>query len=240
MGFQLFATLDREWESLVTSATASAALRRWADDPILGTLLGLDDIVRRTSREAHRDGADALLAALVKRAPTDETATRALLQALSPGLNKVARRMGAARDPDIAPEVVAVALAKIRCYPWQRRPRSIAANLILDVLHELWATRRADGRVDERPVPPDDLGRLPFPEPTVAPRYPNGREVLEVVARRRQVPPEQLQLMSDSILDQVPLSMAARRAGISTKAMKSRRARARTSVVRAYQLAASA
>jgi hypothetical protein len=71
-------------------------------------------------------------------------------------------------------------------------------------------------------------------------RQPDGREGLEFVARSARGPPEQLRLISDAVLDRIPVSVAARQAGLSVKAMTRRRERARASVVRAYELPESA
>ncbi|MGH9014409.1 MAG: hypothetical protein ACRDZ1_10805 [Acidimicrobiia bacterium] len=241
MGFELFAALDFDWRLAVSSRAAQAALRRWRGDPVLGRLRDLDEILERTARGADRRDANAVLTALLRQAKTDEMAARAALQALAPGLTNVAKRMGAARDPDIAAEVVAVALTKIKSYPYERRARAVAANLVLDVLNALWHSHGPqDGRPRERCVAPDHLARVPDPQPDAATARPTGRDVLEAVADSGRLPAEQLTLIADAVLDRVPVPMAAARAGISEKAMWRRRDRARASVVRAYRLARSA
>jgi hypothetical protein len=68
---------------------------------------------------------------------------------------------------------------------------------------------------------------------------PNAREVLEVAASSGRIPNGQVQLVFDAVLDQVPVSAAAARAGVSVKAMTRRRDRAKASVVRAYRAARS-
>ena len=231
MGFELFAALEREWQVVAVSAEADAALRAWATDPVLGRIRGVGEILEHTRRGTDRANADLILGALLRRAPRDEVAARAALQALSPGLINVARRMGAARDPDVAAEVVTVALARIKCYPYERRPRAIAANVVLDVLHALWQDRSSVGR--EMATPAEELHRVADPEPA-EPSRPNAREVLEVAASSGRLPAEQLQLVFDAVLDRMPLSTAAAEAGISIKAMTRRRERARATVIRAY------
>jgi len=139
--------------------------------------------------------------------------------------------MGAARDPDVAAEVVTVALARIKCYPYERRPRAIAANVVLDVLHALWQDRPSAGR--EMATPAEELHRVAEPEPAERSR-PNARDVLEVAASSGRLPAEQLQLVFEAVLDRMPLSTAAAEAGISIKAMTRRRERARATVIRAY------
>jgi DNA-directed RNA polymerase specialized sigma24 family protein len=231
MGFELFAALERDWQVVAASPAADAAVRRWATDAVLGQVAGVAEILERTAPGQNRAMADSILGALMRRAGRDEFAARVALQALTPGLLTLARRMGAAHDPDVAPEVVTAALARIKCYPCERRPRAVAANVILDVLAAVCRSRSAAGR--EMATPPERFHRVVEPEPVERTR-PDAREVLEIAARSGRLPKEQLQLVFDAVLDQVPVSAAAARAGISTKAMTRRRERARASVVRAY------
>jgi DNA-directed RNA polymerase specialized sigma24 family protein len=231
MGFELFAALERDWQLVAAGPDADAARQRWAADPVLGHIHSVGEILERTAPGRDRASADAILGALLRRAARDEFAARAALQALTPGLSTLARRMGAARDPDVAPEVVAAALARIKCYPCERRPRAVAANVILDVLAAVCKSRSAAAR--ETATAPERFHRVVEPEPTEHAR-PDAREVLEVAARSGRVPDGQLQLVFDAVLDQVPVSDAAARAGISIKAMTRRRERARANVVRAY------
>lgn len=234
MSLDLFATLDAEWQTVTSSRAARDAVCTWASDPVLRSLRDLDDVLVRTVAGSNRADADATLRALVRRAPDDDVAARAVLQALIPGLAGVARRLGASRDDDVAAEVIGAAWARIRSYPWQRRQGSVAGNLILDVLHVLWAARK---RTADLAVEPDDLARIAVDEPPSPSTLPTARDVLETVAISGRVPACQLQLVGEAVLDRVPVSEAARRAGISTKAMTRRRERARASVVRAYVLA---
>ena len=236
MGFELFAALERDWQVVATSSEADAALQSWATDPVLGDIHSVGEILERTRPGTDRASVDSVLSALMRRAPRDEIAARAALQALSPGLINVARRMGAARDPDVAAEVIAVALARIKCYPHERRPRAVAANVVLDVLHALWQGRSSIGR--ETVTPSEELYRVVEPE-TVERSRPDAREVLEVAASSGRLPAGQLQLVFDAVLDQVPVSAAAAQAGISIKAMTRRRERARATVIRAYHAARS-
>jgi hypothetical protein len=240
MGFELFAALDLDWRIMTASRSAETALRRWRDDPVLRRLRCLDDVLERTGRHADRRDADAVLVALMRRAVYDDLAARAALQALTPGLTNVAKRMGAARDSDIASEVVAVALARIKSYPYQRRQRSVAANLVLDVLNALWRGRDGANSPREACVAPETLARIPDQEPAQPSNQPNGRDVLELAARSGRVPAGQLSLISDAVLDRVPVSTLAARASISEKAMWRRRERAWATVVRVCRFQRSA
>lgn len=237
MGFALFTDLDADWRIITGGRAAQDALRRWKSDPVLGSVVCLDDLLARTARGAAPTDADALLRALLGRAPSDDVAARTVLQAVVPGLVNVARRIGARENADLQAEVLAVAWTKIRCGRWDQRQGSIASHLLLDVLH---VVSRIPQTRPEQLVTPEDLARIvPAPEPTED-RGPTGREVLEFVARSGKIAAHQLHLVSDAVLDRTPVSVAAHEAGISVKAMTRRRERARASVVRAYALARSA
>lgn len=127
-----FDALDRSWATLVHSPEAAAALDRWASDLALAAP-DLDTLVERIWA-ATKPVADRALAGLARRAPTDPTAARVLLQVLRPGLRNLGRRLalGASFD-DVDHELVALAWERIRTYPIERRPASIAANVLLDV-----------------------------------------------------------------------------------------------------------
>jgi DNA-directed RNA polymerase specialized sigma24 family protein len=236
MGLELFAALAQDWQVVASSPEADAALHRWRTDPVLGHFHSAGEILERTALGAERVTSDSVLGALLHRAPRDEFAARVALQVLSPGLLTVARRMGAARDPDVAAEVVAAGLARIKCYPCERRPQGFAANVILDVLNAVHRGRSSAGR--EMATPPEMFHWVAEPEAS-KPARPDAREVLEVAASSGRLPEGQVQLVFDAVLDQVPVSAAAARAGISVKAMTRRRDRAKASVVRAYRAARS-
>jgi hypothetical protein len=237
MSFPLFAELDADWCAVVASQGARDALARWSDDPPLRDAQTLDEVLARTARGSDRMEADLVLRALMVRAPLDEIAARTVLQAVIPGLVSVARRVGARENPDLEAEIATVAWTEIRGGRLTGRRGSIAGQLLLDVFHVVSRLRRNDL---EHPVAPADLARFaPLADDRDA-RRPDGREVLELVARSGRVPPEQLRLISDAVLDRLPVSVAAHRAGVSVKAMTRRRERARASVIRAYDLPESA
>jgi hypothetical protein len=150
MTWQLFRALDAEWEVLVKSAAARAATARWAGDAVLGPqpdLTGIVAVLRAGGSDPA--GADRLLGALAARAPADDVALRVMLQALLPGLANVAKRLGrGVVDETLEADVIVEGVERIRHYPLGRRPRAIAANVVLDVFGRI-ARRRAD---DDWPV----------------------------------------------------------------------------------------
>jgi hypothetical protein len=135
MTWRLFPALDDDWRLVVGGAAARAARARWADDAVLASYPDVGSVVEALRSGGNdRDAADRVLGALAARAPVDDVALRAMLQALLPGLVNVAKRLGRGTvDEDLEATVVAEAVLRIRRYPLQRRPRAIAANVVLDV-----------------------------------------------------------------------------------------------------------
>jgi DNA-directed RNA polymerase specialized sigma24 family protein len=131
----LFAKLEAEWRELGGSVSALNALRIWAQsDPSLDPFDDLHALVRFVQRSPDRAQAEELLACLAARAPSDPLAARTLLQVVFYGLVRIAAdfRSVAHSDEDAASMVVATAYERICTYPIERRPRSIAPNILLD------------------------------------------------------------------------------------------------------------
>ena len=127
--------LDAEWPELGASAPAAAALRLWArSDLSLQGFEDLRDVVHFVQRSGRCLRGEQVLACLATRAASDPLAARALLQVVLYGLIRIAAdfRSAASSDEEAASMVVAVAFERIRTYPIDRRPRSIAANILLD------------------------------------------------------------------------------------------------------------
>jgi len=127
-----FDALDRSWTTFTRSPGATAGLQRWRDDRDLDAA-DLETLVRRTW-QAQRADADRTCAALARRAPSDAVAARVLLQVLRPGLRALGRRMalGGSFD-DVDQALLALAWERICTYPIDRRPTTIAGNILLDV-----------------------------------------------------------------------------------------------------------
>ena len=127
--FYDLAGLDAEWSRLSDSSDARTAVWRWGlTQPALGGLANLDDVLARRRDPAE---APAVLAALAALAPTDLLAARTLLQALVPGLLRLAATAGY-DDPSAMAEMLSLAWERIRIYP-STRPGSVAGNVLLDV-----------------------------------------------------------------------------------------------------------
>ncbi|HWL44478.1 MAG TPA: hypothetical protein VNQ73_16175 [Ilumatobacter sp.] len=144
------ALLDAEWATLACGPSARRALIRWSRSH--AALGGLVDFAALLDRRRDPMAANGVLAALAALAPDDELAGRVLLQALVPGLVRLAANAGY-DDPNALDEMVSLAWERIRTYPTTRRG-SVAANVLWDV--RKWYRRH---RVIEAPrsVPLDDV-----------------------------------------------------------------------------------
>jgi hypothetical protein len=139
MGFDPVASLDRDWQRLLRGPMP-ARLRAWTHEeptlaPFAGEPVRLIGFLRGSASAATKD---CLLQALVRIAAEEPLAARVVLEAIVPGLTRLAERIiFDARDRD---ELWALLLGhawqQIRGYPLARRPSRIAANLLLE-------TRRA-------------------------------------------------------------------------------------------------
>ena len=133
-------SLDAEWRRLTRTSRACQAPKQWSiAHPALRGLADLDGLLER--RRDDR-AAPAVLRALAVLAPGDDLAARTLLQALLPGLVRLAGMVGY-DDPAAIEEMVSLAWERIRTYPAGRRG-SVAANVLFDVRKRYRAHRRID------------------------------------------------------------------------------------------------
>lgn len=132
--------LDAEWERIASSPEARRAVIRWAaDHPPLRELADLREVLERR-RDPRHEG--EVLSALAALARTDELAARSLLQALLPGIIRLASR-AMLDDPGADSELVALAWERIRTYP-SGRAGPVAGNVLLDVKKRYRRHRRID------------------------------------------------------------------------------------------------
>jgi hypothetical protein len=84
-------SLDAEWRRLTRTSRARRALKQWSiAHPALRGLADLDGLLERRRDD---QAAPAVLRALAVLAPGDDLAARTLLQALLPGLVRLARTL---------------------------------------------------------------------------------------------------------------------------------------------------
>jgi hypothetical protein len=156
--------LEREWPQLVHSL--DARLRGWhACEPALTSFPSVRPLVCFLQQPgADYDAKDAVLAALLHQAQTERHAGRIVLQALLPGLKRLAGVY--IRIPEEREEVWSTLLCacweRICTYPLQRRPQRIAANLLADTRRALWKERTLALAQAERETPLPDLPLPPL------------------------------------------------------------------------------
>lgn len=136
--------LDAEWQALVEAPATAQALARWRrlEQP-LQEIDDLPQLRRLVHDRTQLDRADRVLAALVRLAAVtghdDLLATRVVLQLMAPGGMRLAKGLrNLTGDPVSAESLVFGELTiQIRTYPWRRRPKRVAANLLLDTRQRL-------------------------------------------------------------------------------------------------------
>src|SRR5215207_9022832 len=165
--------------------------------------------------------------------PGDRLAARALLQLLLPGVRRLARTWWALGDPDErAAAAVAAVYDRIRHYPLDRRPRRIAANVLMDAAGDL---RRAARKARASQAGPD-TGHLPSGEWDL-PSPPITHPALELVdaladaVGRGLVSPEDAGLIAASRIAGKSLSEIARQRGAKLRTLQWRRQRAEALLV---------
>lgn len=133
--------LDREWRELCRASDSRKTLQRWGRlDPALAPLKSLEAVLETRKREP--DSATTILAALARLSPVDELAARTLLQALLPGIIRMAST-AFSDDPVAVDELVSLAWERIRTYPTSRLG-SVAANVLWDVRKRYCEHRRIE------------------------------------------------------------------------------------------------
>ncbi|MBL7495292.1 hypothetical protein [Frankia nepalensis] len=130
-----------EWERWAEGSEAAAGLARWSTDPVLAAHTGSVAVLLAS---AGRDlavpvaAADRVLAGLVRWAVAgDLAAARVVLERVVPALTAAAWRSCRHRRAafgEVFAELVGAAWIRIRCYPLERRPAKVAANLVHDAV----------------------------------------------------------------------------------------------------------
>ena len=230
----LFTTLEREWVDFATHAASTAALCDWAiDDPQLVRFADLDSLVRFLHTAGPTAEADALLAVLARRAGTELVAARTLLQAVLYGLVSVSARFRTTDDDadDVHAAVIAAAWERIRTYPFDRRPRSIGANIVLDTQQSV-SRNLFRARVIETAIA--DIDELD----AESSRLTTSDELLGLLCdavRRKCVCPDDAALIAATRIFDVPVAQIAVASGRQCQTVRKRRHRAETALAAAVR-----
>jgi hypothetical protein len=147
MTTDLFTLLDDDWRIWRQRRASIHALARWQTaEPSLKQVESFGELLDVFEDRGNRDTHDELLFALLSLARTDADAGRAVLQIVRAGMIPLAKR---ARFwwgwDDASSAVIAAALDRIARYPARRTSR-VAANLLGDIWHSVWAERQIELR----------------------------------------------------------------------------------------------
>jgi hypothetical protein len=234
--------LETEWGQVASSRLAREALERWSEDPALWGFRDLDELVEFANRRRQPAASDRVLAALARRARTDDLAARTLLQAVLPGLKSIIRTYGRnGTNDEVGSAVIAIAFERIRCYPIARRPEHVAANILLDTRQAISRRRARDVALREATGEPADvtcLLRVPARSERSA-----SDELVHLVAeavQRGALSPEGARVIVLTRVADVPIAELATRQGEDARAVRQRRRRAELSLVSAAASAAVA
>jgi hypothetical protein len=225
----VFTQLDREWTAIVRSPSTASEL---ADACALAGVSGSGQLVN-AMRRATPAAADAVMAHLARQTHEgSDLAARALLQLLLPGTCRLAARWWAlGSSEDRAAAAVAAVYARIRRYPVDRRPRRIAANILLDANQDLarLARRAVADRQTVSPLEPRLLpGRLEPPDPSPGEEL---RDVIEDAVAAGRVPPQWAALIVATHIEGDDLPSIARRTGTPVRTLQWRRRTAEAALI---------
>lgn len=223
MGLLPIDVLDRDWRRELESPVLRCRFAAWRDaeqalspfrDP--GALL---HFLRGPGAAADKDAA---LRALLMRAQSEPLAGRVVLEAMLPGLKKLAGRLLIdARDrEELWSVLLACAWERICAYPVARRPRRIAANLLLDCLR---GTLAALAQVRRDPV----ALACKLPRELVAVPAEDGvDDLLDGAVAAGAVSRDEAELILATRTDDVSLRAFAETEGTSFAMVRQRRSRA--------------
>jgi hypothetical protein len=217
----VFTQLDREWIALIHRPSTAKEL---ADACALAGAASPERLVPNV-RRANPEDADDVMAHLARQAHDgSDIAARALLQLLLPGTCRLAARWWAlGSSEERAAAAVAAVYARIRRYPLARRPRKIAANILLDANQDLarLARRAVTDRQSVAPLEPRLLrGRLEEPEPTPGEEL---RDVIDDAVAAGRVPSQWAALIVATHIEGDDLPSIARRTGTPVRTLQWRR-----------------
>jgi DNA-directed RNA polymerase specialized sigma24 family protein len=216
--------LESELVQELTSAALVTRFARWRrEGSVLARFRQPRDVLRFMRCRPSSAEEDAVLGALLAQAASDPLAGRLVLLAVLPGLKNVARRslMSAEEREELWSALLACAWEQIRSYPLERRPRRIAANLLLDTMRSALATMR-EGRPPTVPLAPEQLLAATAP-PSVE------RDVETLLHRAVDagaISPREAELVLCTRFDGIPLAHVADAHGEPYNRVKVRRQRA--------------
>src|ERR1035437_7287830 len=148
--------LGLTWPVLAERVERSGRWSSWvAAEPALASVRRLEEVAAIVADRAHPGRADVLLAALVRLGAVDggndQDAAGAVALLLANGADQLAGQLRNLSG-DIDQMVAGQVWLQIREFPWQRRRRAIAANILMDARRALLRDLGVDTRSSSRGV----------------------------------------------------------------------------------------
>jgi hypothetical protein len=199
MDADLYSLLDGDWAAWRRRTSANRALARWqASEPSIRQVSTLDELMSVFENRSILDTRDEVLLALIALAPGDCDAHRAVLQILRPGLIALTGRAATWWGwDDASSAVIAAAVDRIARYPKHRAHR-VAANLLGNVWHSVWAQRMLENRrragCTEEPLGLESADLVPAPSDPG-----HGDEVMALIeeaVRQQRISPDDGRLVA--------------------------------------------
>ncbi len=216
--------LESDWQRELHGPLLRGLFRAWQDtEPALSQFKDPATLLRFLRGPGRHADKDAVLCALLSLAQGEPIAGRVVLEAMLPGLKKLAGRIliDAREREELWSALMACAWERIRTYPVERRPRKVAANLLLDCLRGTLAAlsgARRDPAAQAFP-PPHELEAVPVCEGDV-----DG--LLAEAIAAGAVSRDEAELILCTRIDGEPLSDLAHSQGVMFDTLKHRRNRA--------------
>ena len=156
------------WPELAARLERCGTWGRWVQvEPALAMVDGPAGLSAALAPGVDPRTADALLGALIRLAAADgggdQDAVLVVLHALADGAGALAGQL-AHRSADSLTLVVGELTCQIRAFPWRRRTRAYAANLLADTKHELWVGELRPPRSGHHPAEARPVDPLTWPE----------------------------------------------------------------------------
>jgi DNA-directed RNA polymerase specialized sigma24 family protein len=214
--------LDRDWRRVVRGSLPER-LRAWAlAEPALAAFAEPARLIAFLRSDAPPAAKDSVLRPLLRLAHTEPLAARVVLEALAPGLTRLAERViFEERDRDeLWALILEHAWQQIRRYPLERRPSKIAANLILETRRAALADFTRD-RSRRSELPP-----RPLSERASAPTGTDVETLLARAVAAGAISSEEAELILQTRIDELPLRQLAVEQKVAYHTLNVRRLRA--------------
>lgn len=215
--------LERDWQRELNGPQLHSRFAAWREaEPALSSFQNPAGVLRFLRRAGSSGRKDEVLCALLRRARWEPVAGRVALEAMLPGLKNLAGRLLIdVRDRDeLWSALLACAWERIRTYPVERRPRRVAANVLLDSMRGTLAAF-ASARRD------------PAARAENLPGYAEARSesggvdaLLDAAISAGAITPDEAELILATRVDGLPLSTLARSEGLRCDTLRHRRGRA--------------